>query len=86
MINNNELKNEIVTKKCYYSNTSKFLYIFFYSSIAVNKKNEKKEFRLVRFHQEHDHLGIFVARQNQVDIGCFGYFVVHIIPDGLVKR
>ena len=56
------------------------------NSIAVNKKNEKKEFRLVRFHEEHDHLGIFVARQNQVDIGCFGYFVVHIIPDGLVKR
>ena len=31
-------------------------------------------------------LGIFIARQDQPDIGCHGYFVAHIVPDGLVKR
>ena len=50
-------------------------------------KINKKEFRLVRlpaFNQEN--LGIFIARQSQVDIGCHGYFVAHIVPNGLVKR
>ena len=67
------------------------LFIFiFCSSITVqsgnDKKDQKKEFRLVRFHKDREHLGIFIARQNQTDIGCFGYFVVHIMPEGLVKR
>ena len=47
--------------------------------------NQKKEFRLVRI-QLNENLGIFLARQNQVEIGCHGYFVVYILPDGLVKR
>jgi len=64
--------------------------------------NSKKEFRLVRLAFGHSYsncessnsrstqgtsqLGIFIARQDQPDIGCHGYFVAHIVPDGLVKR
>ena len=33
-----------------------------------------------------NHLGIFIARSHQKDIGCAGYFVASIIPDGLVNR
>ena len=61
----------------------KFFFIFALFFFQV----EKKEFRLVRFlHERVEHLGIFIARQNQVDIGCHGYFIVHILPDGLTKR
>ena len=60
--------------------------------------SDKKEFRLVRLafsallEPHHGQaaalttLGIFIARQDQSDIGCHGYFVAHIVPDGLVKR
>ena len=48
--------------------------------------NQKKEFRLVRLTLDEESLGIFLARQNQVEIGCHGYFVVYILRDGLVTR
>lgn len=51
-----------------------------------DQSNQKKEFRLVRMQLDDENLGIFLARQNQVEIGCHGYFVVYILPDGLVKR
>ena len=61
--------------------------IFFIFALFFFFQVEKKEFRLVRFlHERVEHLGIFIARQNQVDIGCHGYFIVHILPDGLTKR
>lgn len=48
---------------------------------------EKKEFRLVRLaNVGSEHLGIFIARKDHVDESNFGYFVAHIMPDGLVKR
>lgn len=53
-------------------------------------ETSKKEFRLVRLlfdpSASGPQLGIFIARQDQIDIGCHGYFVAHIMPNGLVKR
>lgn len=48
----------------------------------------KKEFKLVRLTGNDNHLGIFIARQNQLlpKSGCHGYYVAHIIPDGMVSR
>ncbi len=56
---------------------------------GLDSANKKKEFRLVRLAFDMSHwaqLGIFLARQEQVDIGCYGYFVAHIVPTGLVMR
>ena len=62
-------------------------------SANESQSSGKKEFRLVRLAfltgnagSCESQLGIFIARQNQLDIGCFGYFVAHIVPNGLVKR
>ena len=53
-----------------------------------------KEFRLITLSTNYgsqsgdfqNHLGIFIARKSQNDIGCHGYFIAHVMPDGLVKR
>jgi hypothetical protein len=48
----------------------------------------RKEFRLVRLVNNglESHLGIFIAKKSQTDIGCHGFYVAHIMPDGLVMR
>ena len=52
------------------------------------ESSQQKEFRLVRLIslRKHFELDMFLARRHQTDIGCVGYFIVHILPDGLVKR
>ena len=47
----------------------------------------RREFRLVRLRNDFESdLGIFIARSQQPDIGCQGYYVAFVLPDGLVKR
>eukprot|EP00095_Tigriopus_kingsejongensis_P005692 maker-scaffold158_size296719-snap-gene-1.24 protein:Tk05692 transcript:maker-scaffold158_size296719-snap-gene-1.24-mRNA-1 annotation:"domain protein" len=47
----------------------------------------KKEFRLVRMKNRYQSdLGIFIARCQQPDIGCPGYYVAFIQPRGFVQR
>ena len=57
---------------------------------AAAAASEQKDFRLVRLTSHRQtglsELGVFVARVHQVEIGCAGYFIAHIVPDGLVKR
>ena len=63
-------------------------------SRAANEDDGKKEFRLVRIKGSEGFsaaavgadLGIFIARSPQAEVGCPGYYVAHILQDGIVKR
>ena len=56
---------------------------------------QRKDFRLVRLTSGTGgrsgaglaELGVFVARVHLgPEIGCAGYFIAHVVPDGLIKR
>ena len=65
-------------------------------SRQAKEDDGKKEFRLVRIKNPEGFpaaaatvgadLGIFIARSPQVEVGCPGYYVAHILQDGIVKR
>ena len=65
-------------------------------SRQAKEDDGKKEFRLVRIKNPEGFapgstavgadLGIFIARSPQAEVGCPGYYVAHIVQDGVVKR
>ena len=67
-------------------------------SRQAKEDDGKKEFRLVRIKNVEEgfdaaaaaavgaDLGIFIARSPQAEVGCPGYYVAHILQDGIVKR
>ena len=65
-------------------------------SRQAKEDDGKKEFRLVRIKNPEGFpaaaatvgadLGIFIARSPQLEVGCPGYYVAHILQDGIVKR
>ncbi|CAB4059043.1 unnamed protein product [Lepeophtheirus salmonis] len=57
------------------------------SGSAIMNPTLKKEFRLVRLlNVEQRTLGIFIARMEQQEVGCIGYYIAHINFDGIVHR
>ena len=60
-------------------------------SKQAQEDDGKKEFRLVRIKNSEgatvgEDLGIFIARSPQAEVGCPGYYVAHILQNGIVKR